>query len=259
VIDRRPLAITHGSLFDGGVAFAQLATGYRAAIDGLLLALFAPAARDLAADLGAGAGMVSLGLLTHGRASSVLAVEQQPDLCEVLRLNLAANGWLERARVIEGSVDQVARAHRGSADVIVANPPYFRLASSTRGTDPAAEPALRAEDPLGPFVRAARLLLGRGGRACWIYPARELALLLSALSSRDLHPRRMTFVHPRVGASATRVLVECSAGRSGGLHVEPPWVLYEHPERSDAAVESAILRRATRRVEQGLDGSSGTI
>ncbi len=249
MIDHESKAITTGFLFDGRVVFAQPASGYRAAIDGLLLALFAPTARRLAADLGAGAGMVSLGLLAHGRAPNVLAIEQQPGLCALLRHNLEHNGWSARARVIEGSVDQVARAHRGSADVIVANPPFHRSASGTPGANPAAEPSLRAEDPLGPFVRAARVLLGRGGRACWVYPARELAGLLSVLSSRDLHPRRMVLVHPRPGATATRALVECSAGRSGGLVIEPPWILYEHPERSDPAVESAVLRRATRRFE----------
>jgi len=240
--------ITEGTLFDGAVRFAQPAAGYRAAIDGLLLAYFAPsvAERDkLAVDLGAGAGMVSLGLLHHRRAQRVLAIESHEPTAAVLRKNLEDN-FGARARVELGAVDVVARSYRGAAGLVVANPPYFERAASTEGRDLDAERAVRADDPLGPFVRAARTLLGRGGRACFVFPSRSLELLLAALDSKDLHAKRLAFVHPRADEPANRVLVECAVGRPGGLVIDAPWVLYVRADNERGFDESALLRSITR-------------
>ncbi|MFO0560433.1 MAG: methyltransferase [Polyangiales bacterium] len=241
--------ITEGTLFDGAVRFAQPSAGYRAAIDGLLLAYFAPsvAERDkLAVDLGAGAGMVSLGLLHHGRAQRVLAIESHAPTAELLRRNLEGNFDASRVRVELGAVDVVARSYRGAAGLVVANPPYYERSSSTEGRDVEAERALRADDPLGPFVRAARTLLGRAGRACFVFPSRSLETLLSALDSKDLHAKRLAFVHPRADEPANRVLVECAVGRPGGLVVDAPWVLYDRVDNERGFDESALLRAITR-------------
>jgi tRNA1(Val) A37 N6-methylase TrmN6 len=248
VSDTSP-TITEGTLFDGAVRFAQPSAGYRAAIDGLLLAYFAPsvAERDrLAVDLGAGAGMVSLGLLHHRRAQRVLAIESHPPTAELLRRNLEDNFGAARARVELGAVDVVARSYRGAAGLVVANPPYYERASSTEGRDLEAERALRADDPLGPFVRAARTLLGRAGRACFVFPSRSLETLLAALDRKDLHAKRLAFVHPRVDEPANRVLVECAVGRPGGLVVEAPWILHERVDNERGFGESALLRAITR-------------
>lgn len=239
-----PSTTTEGTLFDGALHFAQPATGYRAAVDGLLLAYFAPSARRLAVDLGAGAGMISLALLAHGKASRVLAIEASPAVAAICAQNFARNGLSERGDVRVGRVEDVSRSFRGAADLVVANPPFYAESAATRGADADAERALRAPDPLGPFVRAGRSLLGRGGRMCVVFPARDLETLLAALASKDLHARRLVFVHPFAAATATRALVECSVGRPGGLQVEPPWVLYE--QDGDQRRETALLRRVTR-------------
>ncbi len=207
--------------------FSQPSTGHRESVDRLLLAWFCPPARALAVDLGAGAGAVSLGLHALGKAPRLLAIEPQPALSTALAHNLASNNFHDRSQVLTGSVDVVARSFRGAADLVAASPPN--------------------DEALGPFVRAARSLLGRQGRACWLHPASELERLLAALAKKDLHPRRMLFVHARNGAPASRVLVESSVGRPGGLLVESPWILYDHPERSDPDAESTLLRDATRR------------
>lgn len=239
--------VTEGTLFEGAVRFAQLSTGYRAAIDGLLLAHFAPRGRHKrAADLGAGAGMVSLSLLAHEQVERLLAIEWHAPTAAVLEKNLADNALSARAQVIVGPVDVVARAFRGAADLVVANPPYFERSRSTVGLDPVNELAVRAESPLAPFVRAARLLLGRGGRACFVFPSRDLQALLSDLADKGLYARRMAFVHPRRDEPANRVLVEASVGRTGGLTIEPAWVLHEPVDNGARMEESALLRAVTR-------------
>lgn len=258
--DASPLPpITEGTLFEGALRFAQPSCGYRAAVDGLLLAYFSPVSRRLAVDLGAGAGMVSLALLAHGRASKLLAIEQDAATARILAKNFSDNAFAS-AVVAVGAVDHVARSHRGAADLVVANPPYFREDASTRGGNQHYEQSVRATDPLGPFVRAARLLLGRQGRVCVVFPSRDLEVLVDALAAKDLHPRRMVFVHPRADEPAHRVLVECSVGRPGGLVVEPSWTLHTGAlDEAGQIVESALLRAVTRDRPSGLVDRSTTL
>ena len=77
---------------------------------------------------------------------------------------------------------------------------------------------------LSTFIEAARQLTGRRARACFVYPAQELGVLLAGLAAEGLHAKRMRFVHGTPGAPARVVLVEARAGRPGGLCVMPPLV-----------------------------------
>jgi tRNA1Val (adenine37-N6)-methyltransferase len=79
-------------------------------------------------------------------------------------------------------------------------------------------------------VEAARALSARRARACFVYPAAELATLLATVRAAGLEPKRMRAVHPTLDAPARLVLVEVLAGKPGGLVVEAPLV-----ERAGAA------------------------
>ena len=97
---------------------------------------------------------------------------------------------------------------------------------------------------------ATRTLLGRAGRACFVFPSRSLEVLLGALSAKDLHAKRIAFVHPRRDEPANRVLVECAVGRAGGLVVDAPWVLYDLADNERGFDESALLRALSRRASE---------
>jgi tRNA1Val (adenine37-N6)-methyltransferase len=219
-------AISRDALFGGRVRLAQPARGegYRVNVDALLLADFARGAprAPVAFDLGSGVGAVALALLHHDAAARVVLVEADARAAELARANLEANGWRERGEVVEGDVARVARARRGEARMIVCNPPYVAPGRGRAARVPRNAKARMGD--LDAFVASARALLGRRGRACFVYPARELAPLLATLRARGLEPKRMRAVHAKEGAAARVVLVEAMAAKPGGLVIEPPLV-----------------------------------
>jgi tRNA1Val (adenine37-N6)-methyltransferase len=213
------------TLFGGRVVLHQPARGggYRVNVDALILAAFA-AARGrarFAADLGAGVGAVALGLLHLGGATRVLLVERDRAAADLARANLVANGWHDRGEVVCEDVAAAARAHRGTADLCVCNPPYVRPG---RGRTPAPARAHARSGALGPFTAAARTLCGRRARACFVYPAHELAALFAELRAAGLEPKRLRLVHAAAGRDARIALVEAQPGKAGGLRLEPPLV-----------------------------------
>lgn len=227
------LGSTRDVLFGGRMVLFQprRGAGYRTNVDALLLAGFAasprgPAERTspgdlpLAYNLGAGVGAVGLSLLRFGAARHVVFIEIDEAPAAMARRNLSANGWSNQGEVVQGDVREVTAARQGHAELVVCNPPYV---APGRGTASPTEARARMGN-LATFVEAARQVAGRRARVCFIYPAAELATLVSTLQSKGLHPKRLRFVHATPTAPARVALVESRAARPGGLAVIPPLI-----------------------------------
>jgi tRNA1Val (adenine37-N6)-methyltransferase len=226
---------TRDALFGGRVVLHQPKRGYRVNVDALLLAAFAAEGRRVArcADLGAGVGAVGLSLLFHDASEHVTFFEVDAAAARVAERNLVENGWGARGTVTVTDVARLGAARRGSADLVVCNPPWFEPHTTRAASD--ASRARARSGSLRTFVLAARELLARRARACFVYPAPELARLLSTFGELGLAPKRLRFVHASASAPARAVLVEVRAARSGGLFVAPPWV-----EREGALFSSTL-------------------
>jgi tRNA1Val (adenine37-N6)-methyltransferase len=220
------MRVSRDALLGGAVLVEQPArgAGYRVNVDALLLASFARGRSPVGTvfDLGAGVGAIALTLLYAGAARRAVMIELDPQAAELARRNVDANGWSDRADVVCGDVREVAFAHRGQAQLVVCNPPYFEPG---RGREPANAARARARSgELAAFVQAARAVAGRRARVCFVYPAGELASLCASMRGAGLEPKRMRAVHATRGAAARVVLVEAQPAKSGGLVVMPPLV-----------------------------------
>lgn len=219
-------ACTRDTFHEGNLVLWQPArgAGYRVNVDALHLAEFARRERPVghAVDLGSGVGAVGLSLLVTGAAARLTFVELDERLAELCGTNVSENGHAERARVLLGDVaEDRFFSDVPSAALVVANPPYIEP-----GRGRPSSPHLRGarEGKLAPFVWRARTLLGRRGRACFVYPARELTQLVDIARETGLEAKRLRFVHATRDVPARVVLVELKPGKPGGLEVEPPLV-----------------------------------
>jgi tRNA1Val (adenine37-N6)-methyltransferase len=224
--------VTRDALFGGRLTLFQPAhgTGYRTNVDAVLLAAFASQGRRarVAIDLGSGVGAVGLALLLRDAAERVAFVERDGFLADVCRRNVEANGWQTRADVraadlelpIEKTLPDLVR----SAALVVANPPYVAPARDGRRPGSVAGRMASRRGELGPFVRAAAVVLGQRGRACFVYPAHALVELVLLAREAGLEAKRLRFVHGRAERPARVALVELVRGKPGGLVTLPPLV-----------------------------------
>ncbi len=217
------MSATHDALFGGRVALHQplRGEGYRTNIDALLLAAFASAGRraKVAFDLGAGSGAVGLSLLYWGTAEHVVFVEVDGVASDAARANLDANGWSKRGDVVCANVRDL-RHHAPRADLVVCNPPYVAPGHGRLPSRP--EKARARSGELRHFTEAARAVLGRRARACFVYPAHALGALSGALSEAGLVPKILRPVHATDKTRARIILVEATPGKPGGLVILPP-------------------------------------
>jgi len=227
--------VTRDTLLRGRLSLLQPKAGYRVNVDSLWLAAFARAERAAAnaIDLGAGVGAVGLATVVMGVAERVTLIDVEPRLVELAEENCA--GFPAEARLLDLE-ERLPPELTGRFELVLANPPYGdpRDARSPEPLRARARTAT-ARTLLG-FARAARAALGAKGRACFVFPARDLPRLFDHLVQVGLEPKRLRLVHPRAEEPANVALVEAKPARRGGLRVEAPFVTHdEHGEWTNEA------------------------
>lgn len=230
----------------GRLAIAQPRTGYRAAMDPVLLAAAVPArAGERVLELGCGAGVASLCLGWRIPGIALAGVELQAPYAALARRNAVENGIA--FEVTEGDVAALPAVLRAATfDHVMANPPYFAARGGTPAADPGRERGRREALALGVWIDAGLRRLRPGGHLTLIQQAERLADLLAALGSRA-GSLRVLPVAPRAGRPAGRIIVSARKGGRGPLRLLPPLVLHaqsQHRHDGEDLTERAraILR-----------------
>jgi tRNA1Val (adenine37-N6)-methyltransferase len=223
---------TRDTILGGQLALIQPKHGYRFSVEAVLLGRFVRAStRERVLELGAGCGVISIMIASIYRPREVIAIEIQPELDEVIARNAALNG-LESVRTICADLRQktIASVEPASFDLIVANPPYRGTASGRENPDRGRRIA-RGESAatLDDFVRAARRYARNQARVAFVFTARRAAELISTMRAKKLEPKRIRFVHPRIGMPASVVLIEARVNGGIEASIEPPLILYDRP------------------------------
>ena len=200
--------------------------GYRLSLDPLLLANFVRLKKDeTLLDVGTGCGIIPLYMSKRGAANKLTGIEIQDELYNLALRNKALNACAN-VEFVRGDARVVGKG-LGPFHVVVSNPPYVKAAAGRKS--PAGSRLIARYEStldLAVLLSLASSLLFTHGRLCLIYPAKRMAEVMYASRARNLEPKRLRLVHPRVGAPAALSLVECVKGGGPHLRVEPPLYIY---------------------------------
>lgn len=234
--------ISEDRLLGGRVRFLQPVTGYRAAIDPVLLAAMAPAAPGMKVlDLGCGAGAIPLCLLARVPDLTVVGIEAEPEMCGFARRNAALNDLSERFEIREGRIEaRPAPFQDGAFDLVLANPPYQDPATADPSEDRLKAAAhVEAGTVAADWIEAAYRALRHKGRFALIQRADRLADLLAALDRRfgaiEVHP-----LYPKPGRSAKRVVLTARKGVRTPLTLSSGLVLHNMDGSYSRTVAAAL-------------------
>jgi tRNA1(Val) A37 N6-methylase TrmN6 len=253
---------TDDAFLGGRLQVLQPGHGYRAGIDGVLLAAAVaqpPAARIEAQvlDVGAGVGIVGLCVARRLPHVRVTMVERDPGLAGLAQRNIERNGLADRARVIEADVMQPLGACAGLAgatesfDEVLANPPFHVEGRGTVAGDPVkAKANAMPEGGLDRWVRFMAAMARPGGRIRLIHRAEALAEVLDALAGRFGNTSVLP-IHARLGEPAMRVLVHAIKGSRGPLQLAPGLVLHGADDAFRPEIAAVLRDGATLPTGEG--------
>ncbi len=232
-------------LLGGRVSLAQPVSGYRVAIDPVMLAAAVSAsAGDSVLDLGCGAGAAALCLLARVPGIRVTGLDLQINLVRLAGENARRNDVANRFLPMVGDVAKLPpRLAPASFDHVMCNPPYQRASAARPSGNPARDTANReGEAGLTVWIAAALAMVRPKGVLTIIHRADRLDDLLVALHGQfgDI---AVFPLWPGPGVAAKRVIVRARKGVAGPLRIAPGLILHE-PSGAYTASADAILRNA---------------
>jgi tRNA1(Val) A37 N6-methylase TrmN6 len=233
--DRPAPADTADSLLGGRIALRQPASGYRVAIDPVLLAAAVPVAGAVL-DVGCGVGAAALCYAARVPGARVTGLELRADWAALAEENARANGMAERVQIVCGDLLQPPSAlPAGGFDEVMANPPYLPAARADMRKPPADAPAtVEGEAKLADWIAFCLSMSAPKGGVTLIQRADRLDEILFHLQGKaggvvvfPLWPRapgeaggedaRRVIVHARKGSKApTRLAAGLALHSDGG-------------------------------------------
>jgi tRNA1Val (adenine37-N6)-methyltransferase len=220
---------TLDTFFNGKLQIIQKKRGYRFSIDAVLLSQFTKVHKnEKVIDLGTGCGILPLLLSLTTKAHSFTGVEIQKGLVDCAKKNVLLNHLEDRISILKQDFRKLKGTFPpGSFDIILSNPPYRKY--RTGRINPSIEKAVARHEIKGTLedlVSIASYLLPPKGRCYLIFPAMRTVDLLVALRSGKLEPKRLQFVHPRIGEEAKFILIESIKASGIELKLMEPLILH---------------------------------
>lgn len=194
--------------------------GLKVGTDGVLLGAWArlkPYTHEVW-DIGTGTGLIALMLAQRApQAVSIVGFELDEGASNVASANFNNSPWSNRLKLVSGDV-LTTHAERPDADLIVANPPYFKDSASLSAKGSARDLARRgvALDYSAVIYLAAERLSPKG-TLCIVLPANILTDVECEAAFSKLYLSRITMVSSKMGKSPTRMLCELSRCDSAPL------------------------------------------
>lgn len=245
------------ALLDGALLLEQAVEGYRFNVDSALLCAFSNTnvGRDIL-DVGAGVGVIGLGLATLDAEREVTLVERQASLAALARANILRNELQHRTRVVEEDIREM-KGRTKHFDGAVMNPPYFQPGAGEQS--PNSERALGRHQRFGDLhalVAATSRHVHSWAPVCVVYPAAGTGAVLDAFVTVG---RRATVVQPIAafeGGVTKLVIVAARQSRAFEMELLAPLVLYD-AQRQYTPETAEILRTGTWKWDSSLKKRHG--
>jgi len=231
------------TVLGGRVALFQPESGYRAAIDPVLLAAFTPArSGERVLDIGTGVGTAALCLAAREPGARIIGLEPVDAFADLASRNIDINGLRGRVIVMRGDLLRPPPAlGPGSFDRVMMNPPYLKAEAYDASPEPLRAVAdMEGEAKLVDWLNFAGVMLRTGGGLTLVHRADRVVEILAHLSKRFggvvIFP-----LWPSVGKSAKRVLISATRGSKTPATIAPGLVLHG-PGGAFTAEAEAVLR-----------------
>lgn len=219
-----------------GLRLIQNPSGFCFGIDAVLLSDFAKGSvkkNSRVLDLCTGNGIVPILLSAKTSAAHIFGIEIQSEVAEMAQRSVRLNGLEEKISIVDGDLKDASEMFGKSVfDNITCNPPYKE---NMGGLKNAADTLTIARHEifctLGGIVDAVAVLLKPGGKLAMIHRPERLADIICLMRGAKIEPKRLRFVHPCAGKTATMILIEGAKHGRPKLFLEPP--LYVHDESGE--------------------------
>ena len=220
-----------------GLKIYQDTDSFCFSLDSVLLANFVTINKTFKkiVDLGCGNGAIPLFLSTR-TDSSITGVEIQKFIYDLAIKSIKYNKLDEKIDIINDDINNLKnRFPSSSFDVVVSNPPYFKMNEKSLVNESPTKIIARHEVKLNfsELVEMANYLLKEHGVFAFVHRPDRLFEFLDILKKYKFEPKKIQFVYPSKGKECNMILIECVKNGKVGLKVLPPLFVHDGNEYSE--------------------------
>ncbi|WP_273125214.1 tRNA1(Val) (adenine(37)-N6)-methyltransferase [Metabacillus sp. HB246100] len=222
----------------------QSPTVFSFSLDAVLLSRFAymPIRKGKVIDLCTGNGIVPLILSTRTHVK-ITGVEIQERLYEMAKRSVQYNHLEEQIELIHGDLkDMPKKFGNDKFDVVTCNPPYFTTPVKDKQNVNEHFAIARHEIlcSLEEVILACSELVKHGGKVSLVHRPGRFVDIVTLMRKYGIEPKRVQFVHPKLGKEANTLLIEGIKGGKADLKMLSPIYVYNEENEYSPEIRSIL-------------------
>ncbi len=206
-------------------------TSFKLTTDSVLVADFIKLTKkdNRLVDFGTGLGTILL-LVAARSTISMIGLELDSETAAIARETVKYNHLENQIQIITTRIQDVSNyIANNSIDVVISNPPYFKVyeASPLNSTRTKMVARHEIEITFEELVQSANKILKEHGRFVFIHRVDRMIEILEILKKYKFEPKRMRMIHDTKEQGAVLFLMEATKQGKSGLKIEAPLILKE--------------------------------
>lgn len=180
-------------------------------------------------DLGTGNAPIPLILSTLTNAE-LYGIEIQKEIYDLAVESVNFNKLSDRITIINDNMKNLEKYFTlNSFDVIVSNPPYFRVNEGSNLNENIQKTIARHEKEikLNEIVEIAKRFLNNNGIFAMVHRTDRLIEIIELFRQNNIEPKRIQLIYPKEGSESNMVLIEGRKNGNPGLKILSPLVVHE--------------------------------
>lgn len=178
-------------------------------------------------DFCTGNGVIPL-ILSKRTKARIYGIEIQKKLADLAKKSVEYNNLTDQIEIINEDVKEFAKNNISQYDLVLCNPPYFKISDKSSLNESYEKKIARHEILLNinDVCDCAKKVLKDNGNLYIIHRSDRLMEILEVLRKNNFEPKRIKFIHETVNKESTLVLIESQKLGKVGLKVDKPLFLY---------------------------------
>ncbi len=216
-------------------------------LDSVLLPNFVTLNKDVKniLDLGTGNAPIPmiLSTLTHAH---IYGIEIQKDVYEMGKESIDINDLTSQIQLINDDMKKLDKYFEANFfDVIVCNPPYFKLEELSKKNDDEHKTIARHEEKitLSEIVAIAKKYLDNNGVFAMIHRSDRLIEIIEEMRKNNIEPKKIQLIYPKKNTNSNMVLIEGRKNGKPGLIIKEPLIIHNENGEYLDEINKLFFRR----------------
>lgn len=196
-------------------------------------------------DLGTGNAPIPMILSTMTNAN-IYGIELQKEIFDMAKESLKINNLEDKITIINDNMKNLDKYFPVNYfDVIVSNPPYFRLNEMSNVNETIQKTIARHEKEitLEEIVRIAKKFLNNNGTFAMVHRTDRLIEIIEEFRKNNIEPKRIQLIYPKENTESNMVLIEGRKNGNVGLKILPPLIAHKQNGEYSEEVKKMFQER----------------